>query len=386
MHICIVCNEYPNSNHGGIGSFTKDLAEGLVTNGFYVSVIGIYSKYVLDMKKPITETINGVHIHRYPFKNKFKDKRLNYFYNRYFLKKKIKELNKKRKIDIIEAPEHDGWMPFGSIKNVSMITRLHSSVTLHGKLLNKSYSKLTSIFEKWQLKKSDYIVSVSKFTAEETLNIFNLKKEYKVIYNSIKIPKEIKKEDIDKNLLLFTGSVVPRKGVTELIKSMSIVFEKFPEIRLKLAGKNLYKIDGKDYEDYLREFIPVQFQNNIEFSGPLNRETELMPLIQKANFCIFPSHVEAFSLAPIEAMALGKAVIFTKYVSGPELIDDGISGLLADTKNPNDIADKIIILLEDQILCKKIAQNGKERVDNIFSYDNWINKNIKFYEKVFNAK
>ena len=78
MHICLICNEYPPSNHGGIGSFTKDLAEGLVANGFYVSVIGVYSKYVLDIKEPMTEIINGVHIERYPFKNKLKDKRFNY--------------------------------------------------------------------------------------------------------------------------------------------------------------------------------------------------------------------------------------------------------------------------------------------------------------------
>ncbi|MAD43067.1 MAG: hypothetical protein CL623_11850 [Arcobacter sp.] len=386
MHICIVCNEYPDSNHGGIGSFAKDLAEGLTSNGFDISIIGVYSKYVLDLDEPIIETINGVHIERYPFINKFKDKRLNYFYNRYFLKKKIKKLNKKHSIDVIEIAEHDGWMPFGSIKNIPMITRLHSSVTLHGKLLNKGYSKLTSIFEKWQLKKSDYIVSVSKFTAVETLNIFNLKKEYKVIYNSIKIPKEIKKENIDRNLILFTGSVVPRKGVTELIKAMPIVLERFPKITLKLAGKNLYQIDGKNYEEYLRNFVPSQFQNNIEFLGPLNREIELMPLIQKANFCVFPSHVEAFSLAPIEAMALGKAVVFTKYVSGPELIEDGVSGLLADTKNPDDIANKIIELLEDEELSKNIAYNGKIRVDEMFSYDRWINENIRFYKEVTNAK
>lgn len=386
MHICIICNEYPTSNHGGIGSFTKDLAEGLVNLGIEVSVIGIYSKYVLDLEEPIKETISGVYVERYPFIEKFKDTRLNYFYNRYILKKKIKELHKQTKIDVIEAPEHDGWMPFGSFKNIPLISRFHSSATLHGVLLKKGYSKLTSLFEKWQIKKSNYIISVSRFTAEETLKIFNLKKDYKIIYNSIKIPNIKLENNIDKNMILFAGSVVPRKGVTELIKSMPKVFEKFPNTILKLAGKNLYKIDSEDYEIYLRKFIPNEFQKNIEFLGTLNREKELMPLIQKAKFCVFPSHVEAFSLAPIEAMALRKAVIFTKYVSGPELIEDGISGLLADTKNPDDIANKIIELLKDDELCRKIAIKGKERVDKIFSYDKWINENIRFYKEVTNAK
>jgi len=386
VHICIICNEYPNSNHGGIGSFTKDLAEGLVEKGFNVSVLGVYSKYVLDIKEKVEENINGVNVIRYPFKVKFKDERFNYFYNRYFLKKMIKELHNDNAIDIIEAPEHDGWMPFSSVKNIPLITRLHSSVTLLGKLLNKNHSRLSSLFEKWQLKNTDYIVSVSKYTAEETLNIFNLNKNYRVIYNSIKLPSKIKKEVVNKNIILFFGSVTPYKGITELIKAMSIIFEKFPDIQLYLAGKNLYKIEGKSYEKYLREFISDDFQNNIKFTGPLERENELMPLIQKACFCCFPSHVEAFSLAPMEAMALGKAVIFTKYVSGPELIEDGISGLLADTKSPEDIAEKIITFLEDEKLCQKIALNGKKRVDEIFSYDKWINQNIQFYKEVINAQ
>lgn len=386
MHICIVCNEYPDSNHGGIGSFTKDLAEGLVQNRIEVSVIGIYSKYVLNIKEPIKETINGVYVEKYPFTEKFKDKRLNYFYNRYFLKKKIKELHKKSKINIIEVPEHDGWMPFSSFKNIPLVTRFHSSATLHGVLLNKGYSKLTSLFEKWQIKKSDYIISVSKFTADETLRIFRLEKKYKVIYNSVKIPNIKYKNQIDKNLILFTGSIVPRKGVTELVQSMPKVFRRYPNIVLKLAGKNLFKIDGEDYEDYLRKFIPNEFQKNIEFLGPLNREKELLPLIQKAKFCVFPSHVEAFSLAPIEAMALNKAVIFTKYVSGPELIEDGVSGLLADTKNPDDLAKKIIKLFENDALCKKIAIQGKKRVNKMFSYEKWIEENINFYKEVIDEK
>lgn len=386
IHICLICNEYPESNHGGIGSFTKDLAEGLAKNNFKVSIIGIYSKYVLDFNEEIIETINNVTVYRYPFENKFKDKRFNIAFNRYKLYKQIKNLNKINKINIIEAPEHDGWLPFGVPSKIPYISRLHSSVTLHGKLLNKKYSRLISILEKQQLKNSDYIISVSEYTAKTTFDLFNIKKEYKVIYNSIKIPSNIILEQIDKNLILFAGSVVPRKGVTELIKAINIVLKQFPNINLILAGKNQYMINRIKYEEYLRKFINDEFQNNVIFKGALDRDTELMPLINKAYFCCFPSHVEAFSLAPMEAMALGKAVIFTKYVSGPELIEDNISGLLADTKDPKDIADKILLLLNNEILCKQIAENGKKRIESNFSYQKWLTENISFYKEIINAK
>jgi glycosyltransferase involved in cell wall biosynthesis len=382
MHICIICNEYPPSNHGGIGSFTKDLAIGLIDKGYKVSVIGIYSKYVLNIEENIEENINGVEIQRYPFKEISKSKKVNYLYNRYILREKIIKLHKKEHIDIIEAPEHGGWIPLGTIKEIPLITRLHSSTTL----LNKRFSRLISFFEKWQIKNSDFIISVSKYTAEETLKVFNLKKDYQIIYNSIKIPYRENRKQINKKMILFTGSIVPKKGVTELIRAMNVVFKKFPKVELYLAGKNLYKIDNKNYEDYLRDFISNKFQKNIHFLGSLDREKELIPLLEQAYFCCFPSHIEAFSLAPLEAMALEKAVIYTKYASGKELIEDGVSGLLVDAKNHNDIADKIIKLLEDNRLCQTLAKNGKRRVDKMFSYEQWIKKNIKFYKDILDEK
>jgi len=104
--------------------------------------------------------------------------------------------------------------------------------------------------------------------------------------------------------------------------------------------------------------------------------------MKKAEICCFPSYVESFSLVPLEAMSLGKAVIFTKLTSGPEIIEDGISGLLCNPKDPKDIVQKILLLLEDDILRNKIAENGQKRVQENFTFEKFLDENISLYQRI----
>lgn len=380
MHICIVCNEYPPCKHGGIGSFTKDLAEGLVSVGHKVSVVGIYNERELKIDKAYSENIHGVEVYRYPLKQLFKYHRLDLFYNRIRLFSKLKKLHEEERIDVLEAPDFDGWLPFGTPKKIPFVSRLHGGVTFYSKILERKVSPITRFLEKSQLTKNDHIVSVSQHTAETTRMILELSKEYQVIYNSIKMPSELPKVDMEKGLVLFYGSVIPKKGITELVLAFDQVARELDDIRLVIAGKNNYLKDGIPYEEYLMSLISEKTKQRIQFTGPLDRESELFPLVMSASLCCFPSHAEAFALAPLEAMAMGKAVLFTQYTSGPEAIEDGISGVLADTKDYRSIAQKIKTVLADPVLAEQLGAKAQQRIQEKFSYDSWIHENKEMFE------
>ena len=89
MRILFICNEYPPHKHGGIGSFTRDIAEGLAANGQQVTVWGLY-----DAVKALTiENINGVKVVRNlhkPIKSRF-----NQLHFIFHLNKKLKLFLKK---------------------------------------------------------------------------------------------------------------------------------------------------------------------------------------------------------------------------------------------------------------------------------------------------
>jgi len=116
--------------------------------------------------------------------------------------------------------------------------------------------------------------------------------------------------------------------------------------------------------------------------GALDRESVLFPLIAGAEVCCFPSYSEAFALTPLESMAIGKAVIFTKRSSGPEAIEDGVSGLLCDPSDPQDIADKIMFCFDHPAQANQMAQAGQRRVGECFGYEKWLFENSSFYKSL----
>ncbi|ADV46969.1 glycosyltransferase family 4 protein [Nitratifractor salsuginis] len=387
-HIGFICHEYPPCNHGGIGSFTKDLAEGLVQAGFKVSVIGMYLPHILDLNKITIEKISGVKIYRLPFENRMNQKHLNALYQRLKLLRFVLSTIKETGIDIIESPENQGWLPFGLLGKVPLITRFHGGEAYLGKTLNRPYSRFTSLMEKSQLLFSDQLVSVSSFVGKMTLDVLKTERNFITIYNSVKITKSIyhknlTKVDVEPYLIVFSGSIIRNKGVEELILSMNIILKKFPEAKLILAGKNNRWMNDKKYDEYLMSLLDDRkYEKSINFLGAIDRERELFPLLSMAQVCCFPSYVESFSYAPLEAMALRKPVVFTKSSSGPEAIEDGVSGLLCDPKDPKDIAEKIMFLFENPDKAEELAREGQKRVQTIFSYEKWLKKNIDLYKKV----
>jgi glycosyltransferase involved in cell wall biosynthesis len=101
-----------------------------------------------------------------------------------------------------------------------------------------------------------------------------------------------------------------------------------------------------------------------------------------ASIAVFPSYAECFSLAPLEAMAAGCAVIYTSKSSGPELIVDGENGLLVDPDDVNAIAKAITLLIEDKKLRQTIADAGKRSVSEKFNVVNSAQQHIAFYNGV----
>lgn len=385
MHILFVCNEYPPCNHGGIGSFTKDLAEGLVAKGFSVSVVGIYNSDVFRLSLPSQEIISGVNVYRYPEKKVSGFPRFKALLNRIYLLKVIRKLHCDKTVDVIECPDSQGWLALGAPKGISLITRLHGGEAYFGHELQRPFSRLNGMLEKWQFKKSNRLVSVSHYTAKKTLKIFNLEKDYEVIYNSVRVPRSFLNLDENsfvRGRIVFTGSLIPKKGVQELILAMNTVLKLYPHAELHLAGKNNLILGNERYQDFLSGLLSDELLQRVKFLGPLDREKELFPLLSSAEVCCYPSYSEAFALAPLEAMAMGKAVVFTKLSSGPEAIVHGESGLLCDPKNPSDIAKNIIKLLENKSATDQLRVKARSRIENNFSYPEWLQKNIHCYKGV----
>jgi hypothetical protein len=201
MKICLVCNEFPPYKCGGIGIFSNELANSLIDKGHEVIVIGIYRDIEED-----TILENGLRVIRL----KSWGGRSAVLTDSMRLGYKIKELVKSKKIDIVELPDFEGLAAFWMKMDIPIITRLHGSVTYFAKEMNTRQSKVRAYIEKRSLNNSDYICSVSQYTANKTKDIFKLKKNIKVIYNGVKIPDadRCKKTYEDTHIVSFSGSLI----------------------------------------------------------------------------------------------------------------------------------------------------------------------------------
>ena len=112
------------------------------------------------------------------------------------------------------------------------------------------------------------------------------------------------------------------------------------------------------------------------------RHYELFNAIKEADLFVMSSISEGFPMAPAEAMVLGTPVIATKVGGIPELIVDGVSGILLPSKDSTRLADSIKITLNDLNLRNKLTINGKKRIEDKFTPTKICNKLLSYYSEV----
>src|SRR5262245_51956678 len=103
MRLCFICNEYPPGPHGGIGTFTQVMARSLVRAGHEVRVVGAYPR---DYHAPAYENDHGVEVWRFHGATH----RLGKLRARYRIFRSLSRWNRDGQIDLVEAPDWEGWI------------------------------------------------------------------------------------------------------------------------------------------------------------------------------------------------------------------------------------------------------------------------------------
>ncbi len=382
LKICFVCNEYPPLPGGGIGIFVKTLAEALAKLGVEVWVIG-YGKKV---KRPVT--LNGVNIQWIYLPSLFYKKIIlgGFPYSvanlikRHYLSFRLAQLHHSQHFDLVESYDFNGPLAFKP--KCPLIVRLHGSVLVYRNDERRpaQISPIDRHFEVKQLQMADRVIAVSQYIGNKTIQVMQSDKAFTVIYNGtdteIFSPKQVEKKG--KNIL-FVGNVMWRKGVFDLIHAMPMILEHYPDAFLDIAG-------GCSGENKIRLDVELAALNpgvkqRIRVLGKIPYE-QLPDLYNRAAVFVFPSKAEAFGFTCIEAMACARPVVATCLVSGPELVENGISGLLVNPEDPNDIAEKVIRLLNDPILAMQLGNNARKRVQDMFDLREWGQCNLDYYRSL----
>ncbi|MEO8534400.1 MAG: glycosyltransferase family 4 protein [Flavobacterium sp.] len=383
MHICFLTNEYPKEGfpHGGIGSFVKTLAVALVKNGIRVSVVGL--NYTL---KNETETIDGVHIYRLKRSNV---KIISWYFNFKAINKKIKEIHKENHINIVESSEL-GLAFINKIKDIKYTIRLHGGHHFFAESENRKINRWKGFQEKRSFRKSDAFIAVSQYVKKHTEKYLSYANKPLVYINNpinTELFQPIVKE-VPETRIVFVGTVCEKKGIRQLIQSFPLVKKAFPDATLEIYGRDWFFPDGNSYVQMLKEKelpdLGEEVRKDIYFHGAIPF-TDIPLVYANASVCVFPSHMETQGLVAPEAMAMEKAVIFTKLGPGPETIIDYKTGLLCDPHDPKDIAEKIVWIFSNKEKAKEIGKAGRKSVLVKYGLDNIVYQNIDFFKFLGNT-
>jgi glycosyltransferase involved in cell wall biosynthesis len=158
-------------------------------------------------------------------------------------------------------------------------------------------------------------------------------------------------------IVLFTGVLIPSKGVTDLLSAFQLAVQDGLDAELQLMGKWGDPAYKAECERYIREYGLV---DRVLFLGVLSGPEKSIRFASCDMFC-FPSYFEAesFGLVLVEAMQFAKPVISTQWRGIPSVVDDGRNGCLVPIRDPRSIADKLLVLAADRTMRTRMGEEGR---------------------------
>lgn len=174
----------------------------------------------------------------------------------------------------------------------------------------------------------------------------------------------------NQKVILSIGRIVPRKGIDNIIQSLTYLIKKFSDIKLIVVGGDVDVNNGPSSAemDRLQQLArKLKVTDNIIFTGP-KQPLELKYYYSAADIFISTPWYEPFGITPLESMACGTPVIGSDVGGIKYTVKDGETGYLVPPRNPLKLSNKIKKLLTNDILLKNMQNAAVKRVHSFFTW------------------
>lgn len=287
-----------------------------------------------------------------------------------FLRKYI-SLIKENKIDIIHCHDKESVI-IGSIAKL-IYPKLKIYYTVHDTGIYETIGKTNILMHKIFVKN---MIAISDAVKKDILSRGIKENKVTVIHNGIDFSpyeKIIKQKDEYYNIGCVARIQPKKKGQDVLINAIKIVKDKYPIVRCYFAGG--YEEKDKSDMDMLKRLIDENgLAKNIFFLGSIDNVPKFL---ENMDLFVLPSRQEGFGLVVVEAMA-AKIPVIASDIDGPkEIIGDNKYGTLFKSENHIDLANKIIMNIENHKDVYDVYSYAKKN----FSINSMIDKLLEVYRK-----
>ncbi len=246
-----------------------------------------------------------------------------------------------------------------------------------------------TLLSKYLTKHSDTIIPVSEHIAEQVKSI-NAKVQ--IVYGGVDTKKwsteikpsfSLRKEMSLKNgtmLIAQIGQLTRWKNYSDFIKAADIITNKYSNVHFLIIGGDLSR-RGTGYKKELERLIcELGIEDRIHILGHREEINHVMPQI---DILAHPAINEPFGRVLVEAMALEKPVVAYNCGGCREIIKDNVTGYLVALGNYEELAEKIICLIENEALRQRLGNAGRQRVIEKFTIERTACEMSKAFENAF---
>lgn len=368
MKIGILC--YPT--YGGSGIVATELGMSLAQKGYEVHFISSELPARLDMTQS-NIFFHKVNVQVYPlFRHQPYDIALSSMIYQVACRYQLDVLHAHYAIPYAYAAFMAKQMLKEKGKDLPLITTLHGTdITLVGQ--HPSYKQAVE----FSINQSDVLTSVSESLKQDTLSVFEIKKQINVIPNFIDdrhfeqcvtCSRKQFAED-DEKILVHISNLRPVKRIQD-------VLEVFKLVNKKVSSKLIIVGEGPEMEK-IDSFL-VDYPAFIDKIKIMGKQNDLRAVLTHADIFLLPSEKESFGLAALEAMAAATPIISSNTGGIPEVNIHEKTGFLADVGDVEKMAEYGVKLLTDENLLNEMKKTAKE-VAKTFDYK----RVIPMYENLY---
>lgn len=399
MHFGFLALDYPSLNSGGgVGSQIRVLARTLVEAGHDATVVALR-----ENSCPSVTEDEGVQVHRVAPGN------IHWYISRIpgmdslivtavreieysrAVWSVIRAIEKKHPFDLLEGTETGSvWTALWGRK-LPLVIRLHGDPFTFCKytpnLRMTPGLRLSRIIQRIALRRSRLLISPSQSHLQEiSAELHGEHPPIEVVPNTVGSMNLEASAPLDRPgirallessapLVLYVGRIEKCKGVPTLLEAAARVHQVVPDCRFVLAGAPHATLRQGDLDDVINR---LQLGEFVHFLGHVPHDN-LAQLYSRAAVVVVPSHYETFGIAALESMKFGVPVVATAAGSLPEVVVNGVTGLLVPPGDAKAFADAITRLLVNKQEHREMTRRAKERSEE-YQAAQQIPKTLELYE------
>lgn len=296
---------------------------------------------------------------------------------------RLKHLLQEREVDILDShlpvPGFIGRIA-GRLAKTPVVMYTEHSLSVQRRIENIRYASFLTNIATYPM--ADYIVAVSRDTYDDVKHFKVGNTPLQLVYNGIDLEKVGRgKTDgtqarqalgipDDHKVVGHVANMVSKKRQTDILKAAQMVVEQFPKVTFVLVGR------GPDLEKLRGISQSMGLEGNVVLPGFVD---DLWDTMSCFDVFVLSSLHEGLPTVIIESLAMGIPAVATRVGGTPEIITEGEDGFLTRPKAPEEIAEKVLMLLQDDELRQRMSQAGRENARRKFD----IRRRVREVEEIY---